>query len=301
VDALRRTRSEMTGLPRIMPPAPALAGIVEALMDFEVPDRAVTDSLTARTLPCSSPQLCVHYRSTAWSNRRRSVGFYRQVAAGIQTEITAIRSSGGPLGVVVTRLKPEAASRLLGFSLCELTDASVGMRELFGAGPVSLLEEQLAEATCSSERIGRVEAFLLPRLRADALSPAMRHAAQSLRANPALSAQLLAAQLDMSERHLSRSFRGEFGTSPKQFARIARVGKILRARWNGGAWTQIAHTLGFFDQAHMINDFKSMVGMTPSQFFHDASGRNAALNCFLGRSTFCNFLISCDLNVLSPH
>jgi AraC-like DNA-binding protein len=282
-----------------MPPAAALGDVVEALMDWQVCDRRMTVSLTARSLPSTAPHLCVHYRSTAWSNRRRSAGYYRQIAAGIQTEAAAIRVPGGPLGVVVTRLRPEAASRLIGSSLQDLTDSSVAMRDLFGAGPVSVLEEQLAEAQSSRERVQHVEAFLLPRLRANELDPAMQHAVRSLRNNPTLSGRVLAAQLDISERHLSRRFRSIFGISPKQFARIARIGKIVRARWNGGTWADIAHSMGFFDQAHMINDFKSMAGVTPTQFFCEAAGRNAALNTLFGRSPFSSFLVTCDFNILA--
>jgi AraC-like DNA-binding protein len=283
-----------------MPPAAALADVVEAFMDWQVP-KAMTASLTARSLPCLAPQLCVHYRCTAWSDRRRSASFYRQVAVGIQTEVAAIRAPTGPVGVVVTRLRPEAAARLLGSSLQELTDSSIEMRDLFGAGPVSILEEQLAEARSSLERVKRLEAFLAPRLRENQLAPAMRRAVQMLRLDPRLNGRELAAQLDISERHLSRSFRSIFGISPKQFARIARISKLLRARWYGGAWTDIAHTTGFFDQAHMINDFKSMVGVTPTRFFCDACGRNRALNTLFGRSCFSNFLVTCDFNILAPH
>jgi AraC-like DNA-binding protein len=283
-----------------MPPAAPLADVVEAFMDWQIP-RAMTASLTARSLPCLAPQLCVHYRSIDWSDRRRSAGFYRQVAVGIQTEVAAIRVPTGPLGMVVTRLRPEGAARLLGSSLQELTDSSIEMRDLFGAGPVSILEEQLAEARSSLERVKRVEAFLAPRLRENQLAPAMRRAVQMLWHDPRLNGRELAAQLDISERHLSRSFRSIFGISPKQFARIARISKILRARWHGGAWTDIAHATGFFDQAHMINDFKSMVGVTPTQFFFDACGRNGALNTVFGRSSFSNFLVTCDFNILAPH
>jgi AraC-like DNA-binding protein len=174
------------------------------------------------------------------------------------------------------------------------------MRELFGAGPVSLLEEQLAEAANSLERVRLVEEFLVPRLRAPDSSAAMRFAAQALRADPTLSTRLLAARLDISERHLSRSFRAVFGTSPKQFARITRISRILHARWCGGAWTDIAHSLGFFDQAHMINDFKSLVGLSPSQFFYAAFSHNAALNSLLGRSPFSNVLVTTGFNVHTP-
>ena len=111
-------------IPRIMPPTAALADVVEAFLDWEVPDRRLTASLTAKSLPCPAPQLCVHYRSTAWTNRRRSAGFYRQIAIGIQTEVATDRAPTGALGMLITRLKPEAAVRLIGVPLPELTNSS---------------------------------------------------------------------------------------------------------------------------------------------------------------------------------
>jgi AraC-like DNA-binding protein len=77
----------------------------------------------------------------------------------------------------------------------------------------------------------------------------------------------LAALLDIGERHLSRSFRAVFGTSPKQFARIARIEKILAMRQAGVGWADIARGCGFADHAHMINDFNAIVGQTPQQLF----------------------------------
>jgi len=56
-----------------------------------------------------------------------------------------------------------------------------------------------------------------------------------------------------------------FGASPKQFARVARIEKVLAMRQAGSAWADIAYGCGFADQAHMINDFDAIVGETPEQ------------------------------------
>jgi transcriptional regulator GlxA family with amidase domain len=92
-------------------------------------------------------------------------------------------------------------------------------------------------------------------------------AAQCLRRNPSLRVRGLAAQLDVGERHLSRTFRATFGASLKQFARVARIEKIVAMRQAGSAWADIASACGFADQAHMIHDFDAIVGETPQQLF----------------------------------
>ena len=75
----------------------------------------------------------------------------------------------------------------------------------------------------------------------------------------------LAAQLDVSERHLSRSFQAMFGMSPKRFARIGRIESAWSARSQGASWADVAYATGFTDQAHMINDFTEIVGVPPAQ------------------------------------
>jgi AraC-like DNA-binding protein len=77
----------------------------------------------------------------------------------------------------------------------------------------------------------------------------------------------LASQLDISRRHLSRSFQATFGTSPKQFVRLARIEKAMAARRNGEAWADIAYACGFSDQTHLIRDFNAIIGQPPEDFF----------------------------------
>ena len=71
-------------------------------------------------------------------------------------------------------------------------------------------------------------------------------------------------KLEISERHLSRCFQNAFGIGPKRFARAARIEKVLAARREGAAWDDIACTLGFADQAHMIREFNEIVGQSPT-------------------------------------
>jgi AraC-like DNA-binding protein len=126
----------------------------------------------------------------------------------------------------------------------------------------------------SSERIACIERFLLQNLRQDREDPVFSHASSWLRRNPGLRIRKLASLLDISERHLSRGFRGMYGTSPKQYARVARIEKVIAARKRGLDWTDVAYTCGFTDQAHLIHDFGTIVGGTPAEFFNTAQRWN---------------------------
>ena len=61
------------------------------------------------------------------------------------------------------------------------------------------------------------------------------------------------------------------GLAPKTIARLMRFRRVvdrnpadLSARW-----TEIALDAGYFDQAHLIRDFRQFAGMTPVEFLRN--------------------------------
>lgn len=264
-------RSGITGLTMNVQTHPLLAEIVDHISDWDVPDGDIARVLTPITLPSTRPYLIAQYRMPVRSDRHFGSSDYRHrryghVATTVGTGVVTVRPSG-PLGILVIRLKPEAAAPLMGERMRDFVDEKIDLGHLFKARDLSLLEEMLMEAPDSATRFARVESFLLQNLRECRPDPVACRAAQCLRRNPSLRVQRLAARLEVSERHLSRSFRAMFGTSPKQFARVARIEKILAMRQDGSAWADIAYACGFADQAHMINDFDAIVGAPPQRLF----------------------------------
>ena len=53
--------------------------------------------------------------------------------------------------------------------------------------------------------------------------------------------------------------------NPKTYARILRFSKAYRMYENSPkySWTEIAHASGYFDQMHLIRDFKVFAGVNP--------------------------------------
>ena len=149
----------------------------------------------------------------------------------------------------------------------ELMNVKIGLRNIFKDHDIALLEERVMESGSSSERIACVESFLLENLRQDREDPVFSRASSWLRRNPGLRMRKLASLLGISERHLSRGFRATYGTNPKQYARLARIEKVVAARKSGLDWTDVAYACGFADQAHLIHDFGTIVGGTPVEFF----------------------------------
>jgi len=73
----------------------------------------------------------------------------------------------------------------------------------------------------------------------------------------------VAKDLDLHPRRLERMFAREVGLPPKTLARIVRFQGVLRG---SGDWTAIAQACGYYDQAHLIRDFKEFAGESPTAY-----------------------------------
>jgi AraC-like DNA-binding protein len=75
----------------------------------------------------------------------------------------------------------------------------------------------------------------------------------------------VATALRVSERNLRRVFRDTVGVGPKTFARLERFRRALDAARAQEAprWAVIALDAGYYDQAHLIADFRAIAGVTP--------------------------------------
>jgi AraC-like DNA-binding protein len=52
--------------------------------------------------------------------------------------------------------------------------------------------------------------------------------------------------------------------SPKYFARIRRFQRVFPAIEEGSEWVDAAAACGYYDQAHLIRDFRAFAGEPPS-------------------------------------
>ncbi|URJ36431.1 helix-turn-helix domain-containing protein [Paenibacillus polymyxa] len=75
----------------------------------------------------------------------------------------------------------------------------------------------------------------------------------------------LAEREAISERQLNRKFGQWIGISPKKFSEVVRFQSVLHSIQSGGSvdWTELALKHSFFDQAHLIRDFRRFYGDSP--------------------------------------
>ena len=94
----------------------------------------------------------------------------------------------------------------------------------------------------------------------------MAAAENLLQADSGMRIQQLADESCMTVRTFERKFVAEMGLSPKLFARLRRFQLALdRKRSSGTRWLDVAHDLGYFDQMHMVKEFRAFGGEAPSR------------------------------------
>jgi AraC-like DNA-binding protein len=167
---------------------------------------------------------------------------------------------------VTARLHLGAPEAVLSAPASELAGRVVALEELWGAPATGRLLERLAGARDMVDAAAILERAIAERL---ALANGRRAQAQlALDAAERLTSanvQAVADDLGVSERHLRRVFRETIGVSPKTFAKLARFHRALGAAGEDGhaGWASIAAEAGYYDQSHLIAEFRAIAGVTP--------------------------------------
>jgi AraC-like DNA-binding protein len=165
--------------------------------------------------------------------------------------------------------QPGYAHHFLRTRADELTDEFLALEHFWGAAGRTL-EDRLLQARTVREQIRLVEAELLRRLASapppDRTVPVL--ADHVFRCQGITTVAALSAASGFTRQHLGRKFRHALGVSPKLFCRLVRFHNALtRVLFSPpGDWAAAAVDLGYYDQAHLIAEFKEFTGSTPTGF-----------------------------------
>jgi AraC-like DNA-binding protein len=170
------------------------------------------------------------------------------------------------------RLSPLSGYTLLGVPLNALRGRIVDLRDLLGADG-RRLAERLREARTWRERFTLIDRLLLDRLDGGPQpSPEVVRVLQRLAATGgAARIGRLAREVGWSHQHLITRFNQQVGLSPKAAARLVRFDRVLRRLEQPGApgWERIAAEAGYADQSHLVREFRTFTGVTPTGFAAD--------------------------------
>ena len=146
------------------------------------------------------------------------------------------------------------------------TDGALPVDVVFGEVGTQL-EEKLLHATSEPERPALLDRFFLERLpRLDESLATVSRIVDRIQneGNITQVADLVKAT-GLGTRALQRLFDKHVGVSPKWLIRTVRFQTAVKALEGGDRfdWADFALSLGYYDQSHFINDFRSIVGESP--------------------------------------
>ena len=182
---------------------------------------------------------------------------------------TLVRLGGRMEGLSIT-LQPGAAQALLGMPAGELAGTAVALDALWSHRAADLLSA-LAGQPDDASRVDALQAVLRRCLPQEA-SPGHLPAVHALRLLTASAGRLkvrdAAAAVGLGERRLQQLFHAHIGLSPRAWGRLARLHDCLRAlrRHPLAAWADVAAEGGFYDQPHLVHEFRELCGCTPAEF-----------------------------------
>lgn len=165
-------------------------------------------------------------------------------------------------------LKPLGAAIILGRHLAETNCGIVALNKWIKQ-PVSQLEDDMCGDSCFNDKVKTIEHFFLQRL-IKAIIPHRFDVIKEYITHVSCGDASENINIGIGQRQLQRQFTTLTGFTIKRFERILRFQKALYIKQcrPHTDMQSLVFQCGYFDQAHMINDFKSLCGYTPGQFFH---------------------------------
>jgi len=238
-------------------PAAPLRPFVECLWTRS--DAAVGLAHAHRVLPDGCMDIVFRLQGPGQSSWARVVG----------TMSRPLEVSGAPparfLGI---RFLPGKARLFLDLHAAELTDGDADLSSFWGRAGSELLA-RVEEARDLRRGVLQAQQALLSRLPRRAGEPRVDRAVTAiLETRGAAAVQSLACEAGVSRQHLNNTFRDWVGVSPKVFSRVVRFRALLAriGQQRPVRWAELALEAGYFDQAHLIADFREFSGQSPEAF-----------------------------------
>ena len=226
-------------------PAPArLRGAVACLWASVVPEDS---DRTTLVLPDGCSDLI-------WE---QGVGSY---VAGPDTRPVRTVTKAGTV-VVGVRFRPSAGGTVLGLPLSEVRDRRVPLVDLLPAA-ARRLPATLSPAEAATRALDAAGALI-----ADAAPDDAASRAAALLRDPAARAEVVAADVGLSERQLRRRVQAAAGYGPKTLQRVLRFQRIVRmldAAIQPPDLATAAAAAGYADQPHLTRECSAFSGLTPA-------------------------------------
>lgn len=171
----------------------------------------------------------------------------------------------GAAGMLGIQFRPHGVTRLFQLPIFELTDSAIALEDLPGRLFPQL--EKLRDLRSLEQAAAALDSTLHAiAAQVHSGDDPISYAVNAIEHTRGLiSIERMAERVGWSTRHLQRRFKSAVGISPKLFSRMQRFQRVFSAMENAALdWVDAAVYCGYYDQAHLIRDFRDFTGTTPT-------------------------------------
>lgn len=190
---------------------------------------------------------------------------------GMQTSTKGFVVFKGDTKILCIHFKPAGFIHLFNISPKEIFN-KLGEAEALLSNEIRTLYDQIQEQKNISQGLCLLEKYLISKLltrKARYRHSAIRMASDFLISQKGIyPIKKLAYDCNMTLQTLETQFTDQVGTDPKSFCGIVRFNTAVNMKLYNPAmlWTSVAHSCGFYDQMHLIKDFKKFTSLSPKNF-----------------------------------
>jgi AraC-like DNA-binding protein len=172
--------------------------------------------------------------------------------------------------LVGVHFKPWGISPFVGLPASELRDRWVPVDAVWN-GSSARIRTRAGDTASAAETLRVVEDELRARLAAAparGLDLVQYTGGRLATSHGTVPVAALAGLAGVSANHLATQFKAHVGVTPKRVARIYRFARTILAvdARRPVDWSDLAHTMGYFDLAHFSREFKDFTGHTPTAY-----------------------------------
>jgi AraC-like DNA-binding protein len=226
-----------------------------------------TEASAYQLIPKTGLTFCFQYKLNVGSSHGNQFTFGKSGLNGLRDSL-AEQKTPSYSGAIIVYFADGGAAPFFREPLHLLFSSNLMVEDFMSKSESTLFENSLSEALTDLQRVQLVEQFFLSRINIGRVDKQILSAVDVITKRKGnIRIKELAADFSISQRSLETRFSCIVGTTPKKFASIVRFNYIVKHYRSAESIEKLIYDTGFYDQAHLINEVKSITGQSPERFF----------------------------------
>jgi len=249
-------------------PGKRLESVIQFFWNFE---SAFSNSSIYKLSSTASvnPKLAFQYETGMMLNKNgKKETFF---ASGFQSQTNSFyeMSADKKVGIFGVSFQPFAIPLLFNIPANALTNHNIEISDLLG-NEGKILQDKIENCTTIEQRIDTIKTFVEAKLtKSNFETDKLVTVVKTIQAHKGnINIEKLSESYFLSQRQFERKVKVLTGFSPKTFAGIVRFEECINSAYlHKLSLTELSLSVGYYDQSHMIRDFRKFTGKNPKEYF----------------------------------